>query len=67
MARDHAWQDTALILGPTGRGWVAGQSFVCTRCKVERRMIYTGKDESETRTSIFFVRGKRQSKAPECT
>ena len=61
----HAWRDDALQLRGRGRGWVADARFTCTKCGLERRMISAEKD-SDARTAIYFVGGRRVDKAPGC-
>lgn len=70
-ARDHAWQDVALL--PTqqgGAGWAAGLRYRCSRCGLERRVNHGGdKDgnaQREGASFIYFAGTKRMARAPEC-
>lgn len=63
---EHKWQDDALQ--PDGRAWVAGVRFRCARgCGVERRVILTGKDGSETASVYVMGNVKVKGGVPECS
>jgi hypothetical protein len=69
---DHDWQDLALIRSDQGgTGWIAGISFRCRNCGLDRRAVqgegfHVQKGHADGKVSwIYFMDGKRIG-AQEC-